>query len=94
MVSENQDGVNELTRLALELQGFCEERRWKFCTPEDLVVMKAFADRDLDWNDIRGIIVRQGKESLDWSYMYEHLTPLCEAKEAPEILKKLKGLQG
>jgi len=193
VVSENQDGVNELTRLALELQGFCEERRWKFCiiggiavlhwgeprftmdldltlltgfggeeafvdewlahyeprlkdardfalknrvlllrsasgigidialgalpfeetavqrarkiemepgaevmlcTPEDLVVMKAFADRDLDWNDIRGIIVRQGKESLDWSYMYEHLTPLCEAKEAPEILKKLKGLQG
>ena len=64
------------------------------CTPEDLIVMKAFADRDLDWNDIRGIIVRQGKDTLDWDYIYEHLTPLCEAKEAPAILKRLKVLQG
>jgi hypothetical protein len=64
------------------------------CTPEDLVVMKAFADRDLDWNDIRGIIVRQGKDSLDWNYIYEQLTPLCEAKEAPEILTRLRKLEG
>ena len=64
------------------------------CTPEDLIVMKAFADRDLDWNDIRGIIVRQGKETLDWNYIYKHLTPLCKAKESPGILKRLKGLQG
>lgn len=62
------------------------------CTPEDLIVMKAFADRDLDWNDIRGIIVRQGKDSLDWNYIYEQLTPLCEAKEAPEIMMRLRKL--
>lgn len=64
------------------------------CTPEDLIVMKAFADRDLDWNDIRGIIVRQGKDSLGWNYIYEQLTPLCEAKEAPEILTRLRKLGG
>ena len=64
------------------------------CTPEDLIVMKAFAYRDLDWHDIRGILIRQGKGALDWDYIYEHLIPLCEVKESPEILKRLRGLQG
>lgn len=61
----------------------------KLCTPEDLIVMKAFADRDLDWNDIRGIIVRQGTGNLDWEYIFRHLAPLCEAKEAPGIMTRL-----
>ena len=30
------------------------------CSAEDLLVHKAFAGRDKDWLDIRGIIVRQG----------------------------------
>jgi hypothetical protein len=55
--------------------------------------MKAFADRDLDWNDIRGIIVRQGSDNLDWNHIYEHLAPLCEAKEAPGIMTRLKKMK-
>jgi predicted nucleotidyltransferase len=65
----------------------------KLCTPEDLIVMKAFADRELDWNDIRGIIVRQGKDNLDWNHIFEYLAPLCEAKEAPGIMTRLRKLR-
>lgn len=55
---------------------------------EDLVVLKAFADRDRDWVDIAGIIARQGP-ALDWSAIVTRLRPLVELKEAPEILLRL-----
>ena len=59
------------------------------CSAEDLVVMKAFAARAKDWIDVEGIIVRQtGK--LDWSYVRQHLKPLAELKDAPEILNELE----
>ena len=64
----------------------------RLCSPEDLIVMKAFADRPLDWNDVRGILIRQGVGTLDWSYVHAHLAPLCEMKEAPEIPGRLKTL--
>ena len=63
------------------------------CTAEDLIVMKAFASRPIDWNDIRGILVRQGTRKLDWAYVRRELQPLCEAKEAPEILTRLEALR-
>lgn len=65
----------------------------KLCTAEDLIVMKAFASRPIDWNDIRGILVRQGTRKLDWAYVRRELQPLCEAKEAPEILTRLEALR-
>lgn len=64
----------------------------KICTAEDLIVMKAFADRPQDRMDLRGILVRQGPGNLDWKYVWEQLTPLVEVKEAPEIITHLKGL--
>ena len=65
----------------------------RLCSSEDLVVMKAFADRALDWHDIEGIITRQGAATLDWNYIFLHLEPLCEVKEAPDILSRLRHLQ-
>ena len=63
--------------------------RLQTCSAEDLVVMKAFADRSRDWADIEGIIIRQtGK--LDWHYILQQLTPLSELKEAPEIMAQLE----
>ena len=64
----------------------------RICTAEDLIVMKAFADRPQDRIDLRGILVRQGTGNLDWKHIWDHLTPLAEVKEAPEILSHLKGL--
>lgn len=65
----------------------------RICTAEDLVVMKAFANRDIDWHDVRGVIVRQGPSKMDWSYIQQELAPLCEAKEQPEILGRLISLK-
>ena len=58
------------------------------CSSEDLVILKAFANRSIDWMDIEGIVMRQG-QNLDIDYISAHLTPLCEAKEAPDIVDKL-----
>lgn len=55
--------------------------------------MKAFADRPIDWKDISGVIVRQGESALDWRYISQHLKPLCEAKEQPDILDRLEALR-
>ena len=40
------------------------------CTAEDLIVMKAFADRPQDRLDLRGILVRQGTGNLDWKHIH------------------------
>jgi hypothetical protein len=61
------------------------------CSAEDLVVLKAFAERDQDWADIRGILERQ-KGKLDTDYILENLRPLCELKEAPEIVERVKAM--
>ena len=61
------------------------------CSPEDLVVLKAFANRGRDWLDIEGILVRQGS-GLDFEYITDRLTPLCELKDAPEIIEKFHHL--
>lgn len=60
------------------------------CSAEDLVILKAFADRGQDWLDIEGILVRQ-KGKLDRVYIETRLESLCELKEAPEILDRLRG---
>jgi hypothetical protein len=60
---------------------------------EDLIIMKAFAGRVLDWNDVRGILVRQGIGNLDWPLIWNELTPLAEVKEEPGILSKLRSLK-
>jgi hypothetical protein len=59
------------------------------CTAEDLIVLKAFADRPKDWIDIEGIVIRQAGR-LDWVHVRAQLAPLVELKEAPEILDRLE----
>jgi hypothetical protein len=61
------------------------------CSAEDLIVLKAFADRPKDWGDIEAVCLRQ--PALDWSYIELQLAPLVEAKEAPEILERLKHVR-
>ncbi|AMY12949.1 hypothetical protein LuPra_06233 [Luteitalea pratensis] len=59
------------------------------CSAEDLIVLKAFADRPKDWVDIEGVIVRQSRQ-LDWPYVCAQLAPLAELKEEPELLDRLE----
>ena len=61
------------------------------CSAEDLIIMKAFADRPQDWVDIQNIIDRQ-RGKIDKLYIVTRLSPLCDIKEAPEILSRLNDL--
>lgn len=61
------------------------------CSAEDLVVLKAFAERDKDWADIESIILKQG-DRLDLDYIVKQLTPFCEIKETPETIDRLRDL--
>jgi hypothetical protein len=58
------------------------------CSAEDLIVLKAFADRPKDWVDLDGIIIRQGRH-LDWAYVRAQLAPLAELKDDPGIVDRL-----
>jgi len=71
---------------------FAPEIALRICSAEDLVIMKAFADRPRDWVDLEGVLVRQGG-ALDWTYIHRHLIPLVEVKEAPEIMPRLEALR-
>ncbi|HEY6804152.1 MAG TPA: nucleotidyl transferase AbiEii/AbiGii toxin family protein [Pyrinomonadaceae bacterium] len=62
------------------------------CSAEDLIVLKAFANRYQDWADIEGIIARQA-DNLDWSYIVTELEPLADLKETPQIMEQLNKMR-
>ncbi|HVY71828.1 MAG TPA: nucleotidyltransferase [Verrucomicrobiae bacterium] len=62
------------------------------CSAEDLIVLKAFANRNRDWDDIESVIVRN-RETLDWNLIHRELKPLAELKETPEIPRRLEHLR-
>lgn len=64
----------------------------RVCSADDLMVLKAFADRAQDRADIIGIARRRGN-LLDWDAVLERLTPLAEAKEEPAILDSVRALR-
>ncbi len=86
--------------IAFEEQVVARATRYEFlpglslltCSAEDLIVLKAFANRPRDWADVETIIVRQ-QGRLDWAYVLEQLQPLCQVKEAPEIVDHLQQLR-
>lgn len=59
---------------------------------EDLLVLKAFAGREQDWVDVRGIIVRQ-QDRLDWDYIRAELAILSELKEDADALQRLETIR-
>ena len=61
------------------------------CSAEDLVVLKAFADRAQDWLDVEGIIVRQGA-ALNRALILDELSALLLLKEDAEPEGHLRRL--
>lgn len=61
------------------------------CSASDLIVHKAFAARERDWTDIRGILIRS-RAAIDWQLILDELTPLVELKQEPEILDRLHDI--
>ena len=64
----------------------------RICDASDLVILKAFANRPRDWQDIQGILIRSESE-LDWEHIETEVTMLADLKEEPEIIDHLKGLR-
>lgn len=67
------------------------EGELRTCSPDDLVIHKAFAGRDQDWLDVRGILIRSG-HLLDLQFIDRELVPLLELKQAPSHLDRLHEL--
>jgi hypothetical protein len=65
----------------------------RLCSPEDLIVLKCFANRTQDWLDVASVVIRQGSDNLDWNYIISNLRPLVALKEEPEIIDRLTALQ-
>ena len=74
------------------MHGYHSDLQLRICGAEDLIIMKAFADRERDGVDVEGIVVRHGVR-LDWTYIETQLGPLTEARESPEILLRLASLR-
>jgi hypothetical protein len=65
-----------------------DEPEIRLCGPSDLVILKAFANRSRDWQDIRGILIRS-QILLDWDLIVREITVLANLKEEPEIIDRL-----
>lgn len=63
----------------------------RICSPEDLIVHKAFASRDQDWADVDMVLLRQGRK-LNVPQIFEELVPLAELKGAPDIVPRLEAM--
>ena len=58
----------------------------RFCTPEDLILLKIISKRDQDQADVEGI-VRQRLPELDLDYLEPWIEELGELLARPEILQ-------
>ena len=87
-------GAMTFEELAVERSSyhyFLPHIQLKTCSPEDLIVFKAFANRLKDWADVESVVFVQ--KTLDWDYILGQLSPLVELKEEPEILDKLASIR-
>ena len=62
------------------------------CGTSDLIILKAFANRPRDWEDIRCVLLRS-ESKLDWPLIETELTQLANLKEEPEIVEQLQALR-
>ena len=68
-------------------------RALRLCSPEDLIIMKLFAGREIDLRDARSVIVRQGADRLDWDYMEHNLSALGTVKEEAGLIDVLARMR-
>jgi hypothetical protein len=58
----------------------------RFCTPEDLILLKIISKRDRDLTDVQGILRRRFPE-LDLEYLEPRIEELSTLLSRPEILQ-------
>lgn len=62
-----------------------EDQEVRFCTAEDLILLKIVSTRERDLEDVRGVVRAQGTD-LDREYLEPRIRELAELLERPEIL--------
>lgn len=63
----------------------------RVCTAEDLIIYKAISEREKDWQDIEGILLRRS-DLLDKKYILSWLSQFASALDKPGIKKRFEGL--
>jgi predicted nucleotidyltransferase len=74
--------------VVVEYQGV----KFPVCTAEDLIIHKAISEREKDWDDIEGVLARQGTK-LDQAYILHWLEQFAQALERPELVQRYKDLR-
>ena len=59
----------------------------KFCTAEDLILLKIISERSKDLEDVRNVL-RYQKDNLDYSYLEPRIMELSDLLDRPGIRKK------
>jgi predicted nucleotidyltransferase len=62
------------------------------CTAEDLIIQKAVSERERDWDDISGVLKRQGSQ-LDQNYINRWLEEFAQALDRPEMVERYQHLR-
>ncbi len=68
-----------------------KNNRVRICTAEDLIIHKALSEREKDWQDIEGILLRRGN-LLDKEYIFNWLSQFVSALDKPGIQKRFEEL--
>lgn len=62
------------------------------CTAEDLIIHKAISERERDWSDIEGVLLRQ-REKLDQAYVETWLERFAHELGRPQIVSRYRQLR-
>lgn len=62
------------------------------CTAEDLIIHKAISERERDWLDIEGVLLRQ-RDKLDQHYIETWLEEFAHGLDRLEILSRYRHLR-
>ena len=104
LLLRNDDDIGidaTLTALPYEVEVIDRSSEFEFapgvhlrtCSAEDLLVLKIFAGRPIDWRDVEMILRRHGRAGLDLAYVDARVAPLVEAKGEPELLAEYARLR-
>lgn len=75
---------------AIEVE-ISKNTRVRVCTAEDLIIHKAISEREKDWQDIEGILLRRS-DQLDKNYILNWLSQFASALDKPGIQNRFEKL--